>query len=175
MSATITTTANKNLQYVSELDDYKVHHDDVDIRGYELRDFGGTVIGEVKNLIADVPARQVRYAEVEMNDNILALYRGNTYSVEDRHFLIPVGLININTDDNSITAHGINAENYANYPRYDRNTGYSTAYEIDTNDYLSDFHEYGNTYDRNRYSTEEYRRRTELDTDFYGTRYYNRR
>jgi hypothetical protein len=61
------------------------------------------------------------------------------------------------------------------YPRFERKNGYSTRYEVDTNDYLSDFHEYGSSYNRDKYSTDTYRRADRLDDDFYSSKFYNNR
>lgn len=176
MSTIVNNTRNENLKFVDNLDDYKVHHDDVDIRGYKIKDTTGNTIGEVEGLLADVPSKLVRYVEVEIDDDVISRHTSGRYQSDDKHALIPVGIVNINKSDNSVTLSGIGIDHFIDYPRYNRErTGYTTRYEIDTNDYLAGFHEYGNTYNRDLYSTDEYRNSSRLDDGFYGSKFYTTR
>lgn len=165
-------TRNNRLKFLDDLSGYKVHHDDVDPRGYSVKLRTGETIGEVEGLLADVDARLVRYIEVDIDDSIIDRYNRETYTDDDRHALIPVGLVHIDSGTNSIVVSGITNDQIVEYPRFNKNRGYSTRYEIETNDYLSGFHEYGSSYDRNRYSTDEYRRADRLDDDFYTSDFY---
>ena len=172
MSTVVNNTRNENLQFVDDLSNYKVHHDDTDIRGFKLKTTNGENIGEVEGLLADVPAKLVRYVEVEIDDSIINRYNGNTYTSDDRHALIPIGIINIDSTTRSVFVNGLLLEHLIDYPRYNRNQGYTTRYEIDTNDYLADRHEYGSSYDRDTFSTDEYRNSSRLHNDFYGSHFY---
>lgn len=164
---------NKNLEFVADLSKYKVHHDDVDPRGYTVMLDGGEKIGEVEGLLADVPAKLVRYIEIEVEDNIIERHTAGHYDESDRHILVPAGLVAINKSGNSVGLRGLTLENMIDYPRFQKDQGYTTGYEIETNDYLSGFHEHGKDYDRNRYSTDTYRNSDALDSEFYNTGFYN--
>lgn len=175
MSSIVTATRNKNLKFVDNLNEYKVHHDDTDIRGFDVKTTDGLTIGEVEGLLADVPARLVRYVEVEVNDDLIGGYTGSVYSAEDRHVLLPTGLIRVNANDRSVTVYGISMEQMFGYPRYNRARGYTTSYELDTNNYLSDFHEYGSSYQRDIYDTDKYRSADSFDDSFYRSQFYTGR
>ncbi len=167
-----TRTKNQNLRFLDNLDDYKVHHDDIDPRGYDVKLMDGTVIGEVEGLLADVPAKKVRYVEVEIEEEMVKADTRGIYTDKDLYVLFPVGVVRIDANTNSIFVEGLGRDHIVNYPRYDRELGYTTAYEIDTNDYLADYHTFGSTYNRNRYSTDTFRSGDRLDDDFYNSRFY---
>ena len=166
---------NARLKFLDDLSGYKVHHDDIDPRGYSVKLRTGETIGEVEGLLADVDAKLVRYIEVDVDDSVINRYERDRYTDEHRHALIPVGLVHMDPSDNSITVAGITNDQIVDYPRFHKERGYTTGYEIDTNDYLAGFHDYGSTYDRNRYSSDEYRRADRLDDDFYTSDFYTSR
>lgn len=166
---------NKNLAFVDNLDDYKVHHDDVDIRGYTVKLTTGESVGEVEGLLADVNAKTVRYAEIEVDDDFVSSNTTGTYSDDDRNILLPIGLITIDKDDRSVTVNGIGFEHMVGYPRFNRNNGYTTTYELDTNHYLADFHEYGTKFDRNMFGYDRYSQRDTFDDTFYASSFYTGR
>ncbi|WP_116105349.1 hypothetical protein [Lewinella sp. IMCC34191] len=166
---------NTRLKFLDDLSGYKVHHDDVDPRGYSVKLRTGETIGEVEGLLADVDARVVRYVEVEIDDDVINRHDRDLYPDENRHALIPVGLVHIDSSTNSITVGGVTPDQVTDYPRFHKTHGYSTRYEIDTNDYLAGFHDYGSTYNRDRFSTDDYRRADRLDDDFYTSDFYTTR
>lgn len=165
-------TINENLKFVDNLDDYQVHHNDTDVRGFSVKTDNGETIGKVEGLLADVSSKLVRYVEVAVDDQIIALSQQSNDSVKDRHVLVPIGLININQKDNTVTVIGVGYNRFGKYPRYNRANGYTTSYEIDTNDYLHGFHEYGPSYKRDLFSTPRYRQNSRLTADFYDSRFY---
>ncbi len=166
---------NKNLKFLDDLSGYTVHHDDVDPRGYTVRLDTGEDVGEVEGLLADVNANLVRYIEVEIDEEIRQRHTSNRYTNEDRHALIPVGVVRLDKDKKSVHVSGLVLNDLTDYPRFNRENGYTTDYEISTNDYLADLHDHGSSYDRERYSTDEYRRADQLDDKFYDTDLYNSR
>ena len=167
-------TVNKRLRFLDQLADYKVHHDDIDIRGYSVVLAGGETIGEVEGLLADTTAELVRYVEVEIEDDVIGRHTAGRYTDEDKHALVPIGLVRIDASSNTITLMGLSFDHLVDYPRYRRDHGYTTGYEIDTNDYLADFHEHGSSYDRNRFSTAEHRSADTLDDAFYTSGFYTK-
>ncbi|MCP9237579.1 PRC-barrel domain-containing protein [Lewinella sp. JB7] len=164
--------ANSRLKFLDEISGYKVHHDDVDPRGYTVKLQSGESIGEVEGLLADTDAKLVRYVEVEIDDDIIERHDRDLYNEKDRHVLVPVGLIRIDQDDRSVVVSGIPYDRFNNYPRYERDRGYTTSHEIDTTDYLSDFHEFGKNHDRSRYATDNFRNADRLDDAFYDSNFY---
>ncbi len=170
-----THTRNERLKFLDNLSGYKVHHDDVDPRGYSVKLRSGETIGEVEGLLADTDAELVRYVEVEVDDDVINRYDRDDYNDDDRHALIPVGLVHIDRSSNSVTISGVTNDQIVNYPRFRKDQGYSTRYEIDTNDYLAGFHEYGNSYNRDRYSNSDYRTSNRLDDEFYSSDFYTTR
>ncbi len=175
MNTSLQPTQNKNLQFLENLSGYQVHHDDVDPRGYTVRLDTGESIGEVEGLLADVNANLVRYIEVEVDAEMRSQHTNGHYSDKDQHALIPVGVVRIDRENRAVYVSGMLVKDLIDYPRFNRENGYTTDYEIRTNDYLSDVHDSGSSYDRERYSTDEYRRADQLDADFYDTDLYNSR
>ena len=166
------TTKNNRLKFLDDLSGYKVHHDDIDPRGYSVKLASGETIGEVEGLLADTSANLVRYVEIEIDDDVIERYSGNHYDADDKHALVPVGVVHINAASNSVQLLGVGLDQMVDYPRFRKDRGYTTGYEVDTNDYLANFHEYGNTYDRDTYSTDTYRNANTLDDKFYDNSFY---
>ena len=168
-------TRNKNLQFVDDLAKFQVHHDDVDIRDFDVRLMDGTKIGEVEGLLADVPSRLVRYAEVEIEDDVINRYTGGHYAKDDKHVLVPIGLVQINADK-TVTIHGIGLDQMIDYPRYNRKFGYTTDYELATNRYLGGFHEYSTDSFRDRINDRRFDTKTNaFDDTFYSGSFYESR
>ncbi|MBB4077660.1 hypothetical protein GGR28_000261 [Lewinella aquimaris] len=172
MSTTLNHNPNKNLELLDNLEGYKVHHDDTDPRGYKVVLPSGETIGEVEGLLADINAKLVRYVEVEIDDDVIKRHTFDRYDAADKHALVPVGLIQINEANNTVTMHGLTLDQIIDYPRFPRQRGYTTRYEVDTNDYLAGFHDYGSSYDRDRYSTDHHRDADSLDDAFYDSNFY---
>lgn len=98
---------NKYLKFVDNLDDYKVHHDDTDIRNFNVKTISGESIGKVEGLLADTEALRVRYVEVELDEVVINRHPRGLYTDEDRHVLVPIGLIQINESDRSVSILGV--------------------------------------------------------------------
>ena len=166
---------NGGLQFLDDISGYRVHHDDIDPRGYVVKLNSGETVGEVEGLLADVSARVVRYVEVEMDRDVIDRHERGLYGTDDRHALLPVGLIHIDRENRTVTLNGVAYDHLTDYPRFDRKHGYTTGHELDTADYLAGFHEYGATYDRERYATPTYRDADRLDDEFYTSDFYGTR
>lgn len=168
-----TGTRNRNLKFVDNLAEYTVHHDDVDIRGFDVRLSTGEKIGEVEGLLADVPSRLVRYAEIEVEDDVIGRHTAGDYTEDDKHVLVPIGLVKINTDK-TVTIFGIGLNQMVDYPRYNRTSGYgyTTDYELTTNKYLGGFHEYSNDDFVNTIGHDRYQQTDAFDDTFYSSKFY---
>ena len=175
---------------LNELDNWKVHEDDCDIRGWNLFTADGQKIGEVETLIADTEEKEVRYVEVELDDSINK-YRDLTYrnqinpsyrshfgKDDDDHILIPIGLISIDKNNKKVIASSnLTTTTFASGPRYrgSRTTAIVPAQELTVARYYSDL---DNTY-RNTYTDEEYDYETfesspyNIRRKFYSTDFFN--
>ena len=109
-------TKNSRLKFLEDLSGYKVHHDDVDPRGYTVKLNSGETIGEVEGLLADTSADLVRYVEVEIEDDVIKRHTSDRYTEEDRHALIPVGLVHLNSASNTATLLGLTFDHLVDYP-----------------------------------------------------------
>mgnify|MGYP006282035927 CR=1 FL=1 len=58
----------RRLYYLHELDNRKVHHNDPDIRGWEVY-AGDEKVGRVDNLLTDIRKDEVRYVDVEVRNH----------------------------------------------------------------------------------------------------------
>lgn len=195
-----TTTTNANttshdLRYLNEDDDYKVHHNDPDIRGWDIYTTTGEEIGEVENLIFDPVTKKVRYAVVELEDD---LFQSNDRTFrerfvatvndifdndDDQHILIPMGLISVNKDDKRLTVRGTQpAVYYANAPRYtySKKANYigSPDYEVAVARWYATHDEDDNVrnyYSTDRYTPETFKGHSRISDDtFYGTSLFDR-
>lgn len=104
----------KRLLYkLSEMDFYEVSKNDPDVRGWDVYGGDGEKFGEVDDLIIDPAALKVRYLDV-----IITLENKND-ELNDRHFLIPVGLAVVDKDDDRVTVPRMRLSSIREYPLYD--------------------------------------------------------
>lgn len=135
------TTKERHLYYLTELKDYKVNHKDPDIRGWEVKDLDNRTIGKVENLLVNKELGKVVYIDVEVDQSIINLKHdpfantGNTDVHEfinkegENHIIIPIGLIDLNTDKKYVFTETINYETFAETKRYRSGTTISRNYE----------------------------------------------
>ena len=130
----------RQLFRLENMDDWKVHHDDTDIRGYECYTVDGKRIGEVENLLVDKSIEKVRYVEIELEEGIPMVNAdaAGSYTERDgdRIIIVPVGLVDIK-DNKTVNVHGLSATDFRNYPRYRRGDNLTPAYETSVYSYLS--------------------------------------
>ena len=170
---------HQRLFYLHDLDDWKVHHDDPDVRGWKVKLATGEVVGEVENLVVDKGARKVRYLEVTGDRGFFSNYRdngsGRVYDADhDEHFMVPVGMVRLDRSDNECYIEGASVDVLGGVPRYRRGASLLPSYELHTLNYYSDHdNEYASSYDRERYrdwNDDTYR---SLDDHFYTSGYFN--
>lgn len=168
------------LNALENMDDWKVHHNDTDIRGWNIYTTSGEKIGEIENLIADKESQLVRYAEVEIDDNINRYYDSSlsstydpvtrTYfgTADDDHILIPIGLLKIDTDASKVTvSNNWASKHFANSPRYIgiRRKPLTPAYELATLRYYA-------SNDEDEYYRENYYTDDQFDFNSFGDKKY---
>ena len=132
---------DKHLYYLSELKDYKVNRKDPDIRGWEVRDLDNRCIGKVDNLIVNKELGKVVYIDVEVDQNIINI-KHDPYAHSqhaqfsefinkegENHIIIPIGIIDIKTDNKLVFTESVNYETFAETKRYKSGTNISREYE----------------------------------------------
>ncbi|HEV7330293.1 MAG TPA: PRC-barrel domain-containing protein [Flavisolibacter sp.] len=104
---------NMKHRRLQELDrsDFEIVEGEPDIRGWDVKNSSGKKIGEVEELIVDAQKKKVRYMVVDMDDNELDL--------DDRRVLIPIGLAELDKEDDDVLLPSITAEQLRALPRYD--------------------------------------------------------
>lgn len=93
------------LRPLADLPQYDVADEDPDIRGWQVIAADGADVGRVHELIVDVVAMEVRYADV-------ALAAG------DEHVLLPLGLLRIAEGATAVSVGGLDAARVRALPRY---------------------------------------------------------
>lgn len=105
---------NMKHRRLQEMDrsDFGVVDGEPDIRGWDVRISSGEKIGEVEDLIVDAQERRVRYMIVDLDDSDLD-------DLDDRKVLIPIGLAQLDNDDDDVMIHGVRVEQIRALPTYD--------------------------------------------------------
>ena len=181
-------TDHQRLFYLHDLPDFKVHHDDTDVRGWKVKLTTGEVIGTVENLIVDKAARKVRYLEVTGDRSFFDGYDGDGYYLDndsdrvfdaghDEHVIVPIGMASLDHSDHEIYVEGMTPDTVYGMPRYRKGSELRPRYEIDTVNYLSDNDSgtsFGQGYNRASYSDFDEHSYKGLDDGFYGSGYFNK-
>lgn len=151
-----------DLNYLDQLDDFKVHEDDTDVRGWNIYDRAGMKFGEITNLIVDPTARRTRYVVVDLENNHsynrdLNFFERVGEDIKDffgddndRNVLIPVGMLSIDNEDNRVNVFNYDMGYVSSGPRftYDTTTFVSPNFELATARYYSLDDETNNNYYR---------------------------
>ncbi len=137
---------DRNLYYLSELSDYKVADSDKDVRGWKVNDSAGRTIGEVENLLVNKNTERVVYLDVKVDESIIsAEYKPYTTRVKDgvhdfinnegeNHVIIPIGMANLDIDNEIVSTGNINYETFAQTKRLKSGTPIYRDYEVDVLD-----------------------------------------
>ncbi len=133
---------HRRLSYLHDLPDYKVHHDDADVRGWDVVLESGLSIGKVDSLIVDQQAEQVRYLEVESERGFIDTYRDKSnyldqnpdaaYAADHSEMLmIPIGIAHVDRTQHRVVVPGYAADYFGHAPRYRRGSQVNPRYEIE--------------------------------------------
>ena len=99
---------------LQELDrsDFGIVEGEPDIRGWDVRNTSGQKIGEVEELIIDAQQKKVRYLVVELDDDDLDLE-------DDKKVLIPIGLAELDKEEDDVILPSVDAAHLNALPAYD--------------------------------------------------------
>lgn len=132
----------KHLYYLNELDDYKIKSDDPDVRGWKVKDAENRVIGKVDNLLVNKDRKQVVYLDVEVDHSIIAADHdpyGKPTSEGihefinkdgENHLILPIGLANINEDDEFVYTDRVDHRTFAETKRIEKGAPIDRDYEV---------------------------------------------
>lgn len=131
----------RQLDKLKDLEDWKIHDNHTDIRGWEVYSNDNMKVGKIENLIVDIKAKEVRYIEIQLEDDLAGLDHLNStietrYEKDDRFIIVPIGLINIDDNKDIIKVDKLNTSALYQTPRFDREAGINPDYEIVLYKYL---------------------------------------
>jgi uncharacterized protein (TIGR02271 family) len=107
---------------LDEAPDYQIASGNPDPRGWDVRS-GGTTVGTVDHLIADLSARKVRYLVVKLDRDVAG-------TREDRHVLIPIGAARLDDEADQVNLTGVTPAQLASLPPYRPGEPISREYEL---------------------------------------------
>lgn len=134
-------TTEKHLYNLDELKDYKIRHNDPDIRGWTVKDSDNRTVGKVGNLLVNKDLEKVVYVDVEVDESIIDANH-DPYSPHhdptlhefinekgENHIIIPIGLIELNLENKYIYTDSLTYETFAETKRYRSGTAITRNYE----------------------------------------------
>ena len=132
---------DRNLYYLHELSDYKVSDSDKDVRGWPVRDNEGEYVGTVDNLLISKDDERVVYLDVEVAADIIkANHKPYSQSADEgahgflnkdgeNHVIIPVGMVNLDLDEEIVDTPKISREVFSETKRIERGSMIDRHYE----------------------------------------------
>ncbi len=135
------TDNERNLYYLEELSDYTVADSDKDVRGWEVKDADGRVIGKVDNLLVNKQTERVVYLDVEVDVSIIEANH-NPYNAKaidgthefinedgENHLIIPIGMANLNLESETVYTDSVNHRTFAETKRIKKGATIDRDYE----------------------------------------------
>jgi len=92
--------------------DYEIVDNQPNIKGWTVKNPQGETIGEVDELIFDVQSRKVRYMVVDLEGSVLDL--------EPRDVLVPIGLAELDEDDDDVILPNVTVDQLRALPVYEK-------------------------------------------------------
>lgn len=133
---------NKDLFYLHDLSDYKVAEDYPDVRGWKLQDAAHREVGKVDGLLVSKTQEKVVYLDIEVNDEMIEegheVYgKPSADGVHEflnkegeNHLIVPIGLVEINEDDETLYSHQVNYQTFLTTSRFSKGNAISRDYEL---------------------------------------------
>ena len=166
--------AEKTLNYLSELSDYKVASDNTDIRGWKLKDRDGRTVGKVDDFLVHKGSERVVYVDVEVDKELIDVDRdpfqkdpsaaGVSEYIDrsgENHVIIPIGMVDIDSENHLARTDAIDHTTFRNTRRFRKGTNIDRSYEVSVyNSYVpADRRLPEAQQDDSLYDREEFRRR----------------
>lgn len=114
---------DRHLFRMEELEDYKIADNEPDVRGWDIVDYQKEKIGVVKELIVDIDKEKVRYLDIIATQEL-------SLSGGDRHFIVPIGVAQIDETENRVVVREIDKTTLMSIPNYTGNA-VTRDYEFD--------------------------------------------
>lgn len=131
---------------MNELSEYKISDGYPDVRGWQVKDIDNRVVGKVENLLVNKDIERVVYLDVEVdhsiidanhdpygrpaNDNVKEFVNKDGES----HIIIPIGLVDLNTDSNYVFTDIIDHRTFSETKRYRKGDTIERQYEVQVMD-----------------------------------------
>ncbi len=101
--------------------DFEIADGEPDIRGWSVKNSQGETLGDVDELIFDIESRKVRYIVLDLDNNELDL--------DSKSVLVPIGIAELDEEDDDVILPDITAEQLKSLPEYDGD-GFSQETEL---------------------------------------------
>lgn len=131
----------KNLYYLDDMSGYKVASDYSDVRGWEVLGADNRTIGKVDGLLVNKKAERVVYLDIEVDKDLIEdghepyenpNHKGaHEYLNKDgeNHLVIPIGMIDIDDDNNKVLTNEINYDTFRKTKRHKKGANLSREHE----------------------------------------------
>lgn len=142
-------THTNRICYLDEADNLKVHHDDPDVRDWNVYTADNIKLGKVENLVVDKEAKEVRYLDVHLEDEFLKKEPletkggGETGKVHEhiskeghRHIIIPVGIAKLDEEGKKLQLEGCDSRIIAGVPHHAKREKITPQYEVEVRERL---------------------------------------
>jgi hypothetical protein len=131
----------KDLFYLDELSDYEVAENYTDVRGWDVKDVDGRVVGFVDNLLVSKSAERVVYLDVEVDATIIEkghdVYGKSSTGMHEflnkegeNHLIIPIGMATISRDRNDVVTNEITHDSFSKTKRFAKGFLINPDYEV---------------------------------------------
>lgn len=126
---------------MNELSDYKISDGYPDVTGWDVKDKDNRTIGKVDQLLVSKTAERVVYLDVEVDQSIIDAKHDPYLSQSkdgvseflnkegENHIIIPIGLVDLDTDSNFILTNNIDHKTFAETKRYRQGDTVDREYE----------------------------------------------
>lgn len=140
------TQEKRHLYNLNELSDYKISDGYPDVRGWDVKDIDNRVVGKVENLLVNKEAERVVYLDVEVDKSIIDAnhdpygpsrneqIREFVNDKGENHLIIPIGLVELNSDTNYVYTNTIDHLTFASTKRYRKGDTIDRVYEAQVMD-----------------------------------------
>ena len=133
----------KDLFYLHELSDYKVADHYADVRGWDVKDVDGRVVGKVDDFLVSKAAERVVYLDVEVDTSIIEkgheVYGKSSDGIHEflnkdgeNHLIIPIGMVTISRDRKDVITTQINHDTFSKTKRFEKGYLVNPDYEVAT-------------------------------------------